>query len=189
MQKEENHLEKLDQKAKSHDRLVKFLKAIDSVKKAEKNNNYIALSDTTAPLEKDEEMDFGPIFAIAKRSTEEYLVLLQRAQNTLKEYMNMKDFILEVFVGFAVGGMSARSGKMVKTNAKESAAKKIKAEMDGNFKALSAMAATLSSSKTNDLNKSVTYNELYNLVHDLECRMEQYRPYYHSYIVDTRYAH
>jgi len=189
MQKEITHLEKLDQKAKSHDRLVKFLKAIDSVKQAEKNNSYIALSDTTAPLQKDDEIGIGPMFAIAKHSTEDYLILLQRTQNTLKEYMNMKDFILEVFVGFAVGGMSARSGKMVNASAKNDAAKIIKAEMDENFKALSNMAAALSSRKTNALNKSVTYNELYNLVRDLECRMEQYRPYYHSYMVDTRYAH
>ena len=189
MQKEENHLEKCDQSAKTHDRLVKFLKAIDSVKQAEKSNTYIALSDVTPPAQKDEDIDFGPMFAIAKHSTEEYLVLLQRAQNILKEYMNMKDFILDIFVGFALGGMSTRSGKMVSADAKAQAANIIKAEMDDNFKALSAMASTLSSKKTNDLNKSVTYNELYNLVGDLECRMQHYRPYYHSYVVDTHYAH
>ena len=169
--------------------MVKFLKAIDSVKQAEKNNTYIALSDMSAPLQKEEEMELGPMFAIAKRSTEEYLILLQRAQNTLKEYMDMKDFILEIFVNFALSGMSLSSTKKKSESMRKDATKMIKAEMEDNIKALSNMAATLSSGKANDLNKSVTYNELYNLVRDLECRMEQYRPYYQSYVVDTRYAH
>ncbi|MEM6603862.1 MAG: hypothetical protein AAF621_07410, partial [Pseudomonadota bacterium] len=168
------------------EKLIKILRLLTRLKKKGKKS-YSDLVDIIVP-EKAEAAENTRTIAIAYRSKMDCLELITRAQNIITEYSEMKDFILDVFVPFAAGGMTALPSKDTEQKIQKEAVNRIKSEIDQNFKDLTVMTASLVHKQGTELHKSVTYNDLRDLVTDLECRITQYRPYYQSYVVDNCYA-
>jgi hypothetical protein len=105
--------------------------------------------------------------------------LLEKTQYIVKEYMLMKDFIVDNFVPFMSENITAHADicKQMQDD--------VKGEMNDILKHMTAMASILSDKKQTALHKNIVFNELQNLVHDIECRIQHYRPYYQSYILDN----
>ena len=159
-----------------YQKLMKTLKELLDIK--HKSPDYNSLSDKKIPYFTDDS-DYVRMLVISDHSLADYLLLLEKTQYIVKEYMLMKDFIVDNFVPFMSENITVDADicKQMQDD--------IKGEMNDILKHMTAMASILSDKKQTALHKNIVFNELQNLVHDIEYRIQHYRPYYQSYILDN----
>lgn len=150
--------------------------------------DYSTLSDTasrTITIEK----TTAHSLPILDNTLFDRLSLLERANAVVREYSSMKNFILDVYVGFAVHGMGSIKNNNVNYDIHKQAVLKIKEEMEENFLTITYLTGFMSDGGRSSLERNIIYSDLMNLVEDLEIRLSSYRPYYQSYVLDGKYAH
>ena len=156
--------------------------------KQKASQDYSTLSDTASkPITI--EKTTGHSLPILDNTLFDRLSLLERANAVLREYSSMKNFILDVYVRFAVHGMGSIKNEAVNYDIQKQAVLKIKEEMEENFLTLNHLTGSMSDNGRSSLERNIIYSDLMNLVEDLEYRLSSYRPYYQSYLLDSKYAH
>lgn len=159
-----------EDKNKIHDRLIRFARSLLVLK--DNKEAYTKLSDNYKKnVYFPEDRDSHKI-VVKAHQPEEYVVLMERTKDVIKEYNDMKDFIVNDFL---IAGMTSKNKQ------------DIKEEIEENLTSLTSMTNILSSNTHAVLQKDIIFNELQTLVGDLEYRVASYRPYFQSHLLDTVY--
>lgn len=168
------------QNHKNRNNLLLVIKKIRELQQANKTETgYESLLDTQAKKTNNFNDEIR-IVAPIQRTIAEHLELINNARNILREYLQMKSFILDTYVSQII-----RSVGISDETSQEKIRNDIKNEMEENFKNLTNLSARIANEKNSALDKDLTHNELKLLVQDLSCRVEAYKPYYQSYLVDS----
>ncbi len=165
---------------KNRDNLSLVLEKIRAYKKSKENEEgHISLSDIMAqniPALNEAIRLFAPI----ERHISERIELVHKARHTMREYLKMKSFILDVHVfniARHVGLRDTLSQQKMRTD--------IELEMEENLKNMTLLSARLANENNSTLDKDLAYNELNSLIHDLSYRLYSYKPHYQSYLADN----
>lgn len=156
----------------------------ENITERPKAQDYAVFVDTYTPEARHTHMDDVHRVSPTYHSVSDHLALVKQTRDLIKEYTNMKGFILDVHlkeVAQNAGILDQKSQNKMRRN--------IAKEMHDLMEGMTNLANVIARTSGPRLEKDLAHNELRSLTHDVSYRLMSYKRYYQSYLTDKHYGH